>query len=177
LFAPVAERPAAPGKLVYHPSVAALAQAAIFDNRLGLSVTESTGHYLELGEETIGLLWDQADPLPLKADELAKNPEGGAAFLSLPGRTGQLLKSAEADYLDFAARTVQVNLWKSRMFDETSRPGETERDFRVRLGQQGPGEAGRRNRKIEAEACRQVRDTRKAAPDSPAAARKGTGTV
>ena len=135
LFAPIAERPAAPGKLVYHPSVATLGQAAIFDNRLGLSVTESTGHYLELGEETIGLLWDQAAPLPLKADELAKTPGGGAAFLSLPGRTGQLLKSAESDYLDFAARTVQVNLWKSRMFDETSRPGETERDFRVRLGQ------------------------------------------
>ncbi|MBN2408987.1 MAG: ATP-binding protein [Candidatus Aminicenantes bacterium] len=135
LFAPVAGRPAAPGKLVYHPSIAALAQAAIFDNRLGLSITDSVGHYLELGEETIGLLWDRAEPLPLKADEMAKNPEGGAAFLSLPGWTGQLLKSAGAGYLDFAARTVQVNLWKSRMFDEVSRPGEPEKDFRLRLGQ------------------------------------------
>ncbi|MFZ2054143.1 MAG: hypothetical protein WAU81_08085 [Candidatus Aminicenantales bacterium] len=135
LFAPVVERPAAPGRLVYHPSLAALAQAAIFDNKLGLSSSESIGHYLELGEETIGLLWDQAAPWTVKAEEMAREPQEATAFLSLPGRTGQLLKSAEADYLDFAARTVQVSLWKSRMFDEVSRPGEPERDFRLRLGQ------------------------------------------
>ncbi|HUU38797.1 MAG TPA: hypothetical protein VMW46_11425, partial [Candidatus Desulfaltia sp.] len=134
-FLPVVHRPAAPGRLVYHPSVAALGQAAIFDNKLGLSSSESIGHCLELGEETIGLLWDKAAPCAVKADEMAREPEKGAAFLSPPGRTAQLLKSAETDYLDFAFRTIQLSLWKSRMFDEVSKPGELERDFRVRLGQ------------------------------------------
>jgi hypothetical protein len=135
LFLPVVHRPAAPGRLVYHPSLAAQCQAAIFDNKLGLSSSEFLGHFLELGEETIGLLWDKAAPCEVKADEMAREPEKGAAFLSPPGRTAQLLKSAEADYLDFAFRTVQLSLWKSRMFDEVSKPGESERDFRVRLGQ------------------------------------------
>jgi hypothetical protein len=135
LFLPIVHRPAAPSRVVYHPSLAAQCQAAIFDNKLGLSSSEFVGHFLELGEETIGLLWDKAVPCAVKADEMAREPEGGATFLSPPGRTAQLLKSAEADYLDFAFRTVQVSLWKSRMFDEVSQPGESERDFRVRLGQ------------------------------------------
>jgi hypothetical protein len=135
LFSPVVGRPAAPGRLVYHPSLAALGQAAIFDNKMGLQTSESIGHHFELAEETIGLLWDKAAPWAVKPEEMAGGPEEGAAFLALPGRTAQFIKSAEADYLDFAARTVQVNLWKSRMFGEVSKPGEPERDFRVRLGQ------------------------------------------
>ncbi len=135
LFLPVAHRPAAPGHLVYHPSLASFGQAAIFDNKFGLSISESIGHCLEVGEKTIGLLWDEAAPCSVKAEEMSREPQTGAAFLPLPSRAAQLLKSAETDYLDFAARTVQVTLWKSRMFDEISRPGESERDFRVRLGQ------------------------------------------
>jgi hypothetical protein len=134
-FLPIVHRPASPGRLVYHPSLASLGQAAIFDNRLGLETSESIGHYLELGEDIIGLLWDKAAPCALKAEDMAREPEKEAAFLPLPGRAAQLLKSAESDYLDFAGRAVQVNLWKSRMFDEVSQPGESERDFRVRLGQ------------------------------------------
>ena len=135
LFLPLSHRPAAPGQLVYHPSLAALGQAVIVDNKQGLQTSERVGHYFELGEETIGLLWDQAEPAAAGAEAMARSPEEGGAFMPLPGRTAALLKSAEADYLDFAARTVQVTLWKSRMFDEVSKPGESERDFRVRLGQ------------------------------------------
>ena len=42
--------------------IALLEEAAIFDNRLGLSSSKSIGHFLELGEETIGLLWDKTAP-------------------------------------------------------------------------------------------------------------------
>jgi hypothetical protein len=115
--------------------VAALGQAAIFDNRLGLSSAEPVGHYLELGEETIGLLWDKAAPFQVKVEALAPRPEEGASFLPLPSRAAQFLKTAEGDYGDFVARTFELSLWKSRMFNEVSRPGESERDFRLRLGQ------------------------------------------
>ncbi len=135
LFFPVAHRPDVPGSLVYHPSLAALGQAVVIDNKLGLQTTESLGHYHELEEETIGLLWDQAASTAAKAEALSLSPLQEAGFLPLPVRTAAFLKSAEADYLDFAARTVQVVLWKSRMFAEVSKPGESERDFRVRLGQ------------------------------------------
>ena len=137
LFLPAASRPATSGRLVYHPSVAALGQVAIFDNKLGLSSAEFVGHFLELGEEMIGFLWDNAAPCAVQAENLKREPEEGASFLPLPNRTAQLLKSAEDDYGDFLARTFQMSLWKSRLFGEVSKPGEPERDFRLRLGQMG----------------------------------------
>jgi hypothetical protein len=136
LFLPASLQASGPGRLVYHPSVAALGQAAIFDNRLGLSSSESIGHFLELGEETIGLLWDKAAPCRVKVEALAPRPEEGASFLPLPSRAAQFLKTVEGDYSDFVTRTFELSLWKSRLFAEVSKPGESERDFRLRLGQQ-----------------------------------------
>jgi len=150
LFIPVSLQPSGTGRLVYHPAVAALGQAAIFDNRLGLSSSEPIGHFLELGEETIGLLWDKAAPFQVKAEALAPRPEEGASFLQLPSRGAQLLKTAEGDYSDFVTRTFELSLWKSRLFGEVSKPGESERDFRLRLGQQA-----REKRDAEVERLRQ----------------------
>jgi hypothetical protein len=62
----------------------------------------------------------------------------------------QFLKTAEGDYSDFVARAVELSLWKSLMFGEVSRPGETERDFRLRLGQ-----LAREKRDAEVEKLRQ----------------------
>jgi len=149
-FLPVSVRPSGPGRLVYHPAVAALGQAAIFDNRLGLSSSESLGHCLELGEESLGLLWDKASPCPVKPEALAPRPEEEASFLPPSSRAAQFLKTAEGDYGDFVARTVELSLWKSRQFGEVSRPGETERDFRLRLGQ-----LAREKRDAEVERLRQ----------------------
>ena len=150
LFLPVSLRPSGTGRPVYHPSVAALGQAAIFDNRLGLSSSEPIGHFFEVGEETIGLLWDKAVPCPFKVEALAPRPEEGALFLALPSRAAQLLKTAEGDYGDFVTRTFELSLWKSRMFGEVSRPGEAERDFRIRLSQNA-----REKRDAEVERLRQ----------------------
>jgi DNA helicase HerA-like ATPase len=150
LFMPRSIQPSGPGRLVYHPAAAALGQAAIFDNRLGLSSSEALGHCLELGEETIGLLWDKAAPCRIKVEALAQRPEEGASFLPIPSRAALLLKEAEGDYEDFIARTFELGLWKSRMFGEVSRAGESERDFRLRLGQQA-----REKRDAEVERLRQ----------------------
>ena len=135
LFLPANLAASSPARLVYHPGVAAFGQAAIFDSRLGLSSSESLGHFLELEEEILGFLWDKAVPLKLKLEALASEPEEGAFFLSVPSRAIQQIKTAEADYSDFISRTLELKLWKSLLFGEVSRPGESERDFRLRLGQ------------------------------------------
>jgi DNA helicase HerA-like ATPase len=150
LFLPVSVRPSGPARLVYHPAAVALGQAVIFDNRLGLSSSESIGHCLELGEGTIGILWDQASPCPIKPETLASQPEEAASFLPPPTRVMQHLRTAGGDYGDFVARTLELNLWRSRLFGEVSRPGEAERDFRIRLGQ-----LAREKRDAEVERLRQ----------------------
>ncbi len=150
LFLPLQIQPATAGRLVYHPTAAALGQAAIFDNRLGVSSVESVGHLLELGEDVLALLWDKADSFTVKLEELAREPEPEADFLPLPSRILALLKSSGADYANFLARTLQLNLLKSAVFRAVSEPGESERDFRVRLTQYA-----REKRDAEVERLRQ----------------------
>ncbi len=135
LFLPLQIRPSKPGRLTYHPAAAAFAQAAVFDSRLGVSRVEHQSHFLELKEEVLGLLWDKAGSLPLSFEALSREPETGAAFLPLPSRALQLLKSVGAEYGDFLARSFQLSLWKSPQLGVVSEPGESERDFRIRLSQ------------------------------------------
>jgi len=135
LFMPVRTQPATSAGLIYRPSVAVIGQVAIYDNRLGLSQVSDAGHYFELTGEVAGLLWDEASPLSARLEELERTPRSGAAFESLPARGLSLLKSAENDYLDYLTRSYQLTLWKSVTFQAISRPGESERDFRLRLGQ------------------------------------------
>ncbi|MGB4703669.1 MAG: ATP-binding protein [Candidatus Saccharicenans sp.] len=132
---PVQIRPAVSARLIYRPSVAVLAQVAIYDNRLGISQISDTGHYLELTEEVVGLLWDEARPLSVRLEELEKNPLPEASFESLPSQSLSLLKAAENEFLNYLTRSYQLTLWKSTTFQTVSRPGESELEFRLRLSQ------------------------------------------
>jgi len=135
LFHPLGVQRSGPGRLVYHPAAAAFGQAAVFDNRLGVSSVESQARFLELREDVLGLLWDRASSLLLQVEGLSREPEAEASFLPLPSRSLQLLKSAGPDYGDFLARAFQLSLWKSPLLQAVSSPGESERDFRIRLTQ------------------------------------------
>jgi hypothetical protein len=150
LFFPVRGQAPTPARLVYHPSAAAVGQVAIFDNRLGVSSVAGVAHVLELGDDVLGLLWDKAVSVPVKLEDLLREPQAGAAFLPLPARTISLLKSAADDYGDYLARSFQLSLCKSPMFQAVSEPGESERDFRIRLGQRA-----REKRDAELEKLRQ----------------------
>jgi hypothetical protein len=151
LFYPASGAPPSSGaRLVYHPAAAALARAAIFDNRLGISHISDAAHVLELGGDVLGLLWDKARPVAVKLDSLSRDAPAGASFLELPPRAASLFKSAGDDYADFLTRIFQLALFKSLVFRELSKPGESERDFRVRLGQQA-----REKRDAEVEKLRQ----------------------
>ncbi|RPI22895.1 MAG: hypothetical protein EHM61_21095 [Acidobacteria bacterium] len=61
----------------------------------------------------------------------------GASFAPLPPGVSHALKPAnlERTYRDFLARVYTVQLWRSQIFKVVSQPGESDRDFRIRLAQ------------------------------------------
>lgn len=135
LFFPPRQQPSSTGHLVYHPTVGAFARAAIFDNRLGIATIENVSHSLEMREEKLALLWDQASRLSIDLKLLSREAEPGASFEEIPSRTLQFLKTAGQDYVDFLTRSFRVSLWKSPTLNVVSDLGESERDFRIRLAQ------------------------------------------
>jgi len=135
LFLPVRRQPSAPGRLLFHPALAAWAEVSLVDNKLGLAKTDSVGHHLELTEGLLGLLWDQAVRLEIKPEETLRAPSSEGSYLSVPQKFAPRLKGLDQDYKDFLARTFSWSVWRSALLKMNSDPGEPERDFRIRLDQ------------------------------------------
>ncbi len=151
LFLAVRRQPSSAGaQLVYRPAAAAWAQAAVVDNRLGLSQRDSVGHSLELHEDLLGLLWDEAARLEMRPEDAVSNPDSEGRFVPVPEKLAGRLKDAGRDYKDFLARTLTWTMWKSTPLKMASQPGESERDFRLRLEQ--------RARELRAEELAKLRE-------------------
>jgi hypothetical protein len=125
----------------YVPYVFAAARVQVLDNRFGVAHTADVAHAYQVPSEAVGsFLWDSAQPLPIGSlDRVSTTRPVGATFPPLPRGLAQMLKPAnlERTYRDFLARVYSVDLLKSNVFKVVSRPGESERDFRIRLAQMG----------------------------------------
>jgi hypothetical protein len=87
----------------------------------------------------VALDWDRAVEAGLALADLESSPADGAQFGAVPSAASKA-KSYETWNKDFSGwlfRTQKVDLLKSPSTKGVSRPGESERDFRVRLQQSG----------------------------------------
>jgi hypothetical protein len=96
--------------------------------------------------------WTDAQEIDFGEDDLDKDPQPGAVFAPLPSAANKA-KNFEAWKKAFASalyRGRALELFKAPRLKQCSRPGESERDFRVRLAQ-----AAREQRDLEVEKLRQ----------------------
>jgi hypothetical protein len=117
------------------------------DARLGAETSQDVCSLLTLGDESVD--WDHAATADLSADDLDADPAEGAAFGPLPAEAARA-KSYDAWRRSLAEsiyQTRKLDLLKSPGVGEVSRPGESERDFRIRLRQQA---RERRDEAVEA---------------------------
>jgi len=146
-------RPPLPGSQVVHrPFLFASARIRIVNNKYGITSSEETRHILGLEPNLIQAPWDQATELTAGMAEPASQAHSPGLFSALPTRLLQQrsLDGAMKGYLDWLYRRFQIILWKSEIFRLVSRPGESERDFRVRLQQ-----TAREKRDFEVDKLRQ----------------------
>jgi len=132
-FAPVKSM----GGSAYRAHLFAAARVHIIDSRTGIGRAQDLAHALRLDENNASLMWDQAPALGLDLDALAPLPLPGVAFAPLPLDLLSRLRPADVErtYRDFLFRASEIRVWKSNIFKMTSQPGESERDFRIRLTQ------------------------------------------
>src|SRR6185503_2646864 len=83
--------------------------------------------------------WDEATEAPVVVADLEQSPNEGAQFAALPAGTSTA-KNYTAWSKDFAGwlfRNQKLELFRSPSSKQTSKVGESERDFRIRLGDVG----------------------------------------
>lgn len=121
---------------VYRPRLLGLAKVHYVDSRRGLSADRSVGWLAEFPAGTLPVDWHAADELALEPRQVSTRPERTAGYGHLPVEAGQVKNYAAwgKQLVEHAYRTSRYVLWSVPDLGLCSQPGETESDFRLRIG-------------------------------------------
>ncbi|MDE3243071.1 MAG: ATP-binding protein [Nitrospirota bacterium] len=136
-FVPIRSSQPAGSQLLYQPMLLGAAQVRVADAKAGVDVAQDVAMLAAITDAPVAVNWDEAKETGVALSDLEKAPQEAAQFASLPAPAGKA-KSYDAWGKEFAAwlyRTQSVTLFKSAQLKLLSKPGETERDFRIRLQQ------------------------------------------
>ena len=134
-YIPVRGRGPANSSLVYQPNLIGTARISFIDTRNRINLAKDMVYITPILDEAIPVNWDNAQELEVAANDLEKTPEPGAKFPNLPAVAGNA-RSYTAWNRDFSSwlyGSQTLELLSSPSLKQVSKPGESERDFRVRL--------------------------------------------
>ncbi len=121
----------------YAPHVLGVAEVHFLDDKRGIDEARALRYVTRFGTAATPVEWAFAMELEEAMEDLETAAEEGAEFLELPGFAAQPKNYAAwgKDFATWIFRTQAIELWRSPSTKLTSRAGETERDFRLRLTQ------------------------------------------
>ena len=135
LFTPFRERIPAGSHLVYRPSLLGLAKVNFVQASTGIDITESLALTTELEGDLPADPWEAAETSRDGEPELEKGPAGDATYQPLPGEVTNAKKFAALTTAlkDHLYREHRLQVWKNKALKQTSKPGESEAEFRTRM--------------------------------------------
>jgi hypothetical protein len=136
-FVPVRGTQPSGSSLVYRPMVLGLSQIRFADSRKGLEAIHDEAHLMPVDRDVAVMEWERSTVVSIMRDDLEREPNPEARFEEIAQAAGQAKQYDEwkKDYANWLFRTAALDLLRSPGLAELSRPGESERDFRVRLQQ------------------------------------------
>ncbi len=129
---------AEPREMIYRPALLGLARVSYIDRQSRSTLlTEEPALLLPLAEELIDIDWQEADTAELDERDLEREPVAGAAWAGLPAAAAKPKSYAgwQKELANALYRGRSLELFKSARLGVVSEPGESERDFRVRLAE------------------------------------------
>jgi hypothetical protein len=138
-FIPIRGSQPSGSALIYQPMLLGASQVRVSDSKAGVDVTQDVTILAPISDGAVAVDWDRAVEAGLAVVDLESAPSDGAQFSAVPSAASKA-KSYETWNKDFSGwlfRNQTVDLLKSPSTKENSKPGESERDFRVRLQQSG----------------------------------------
>jgi hypothetical protein len=123
-------------RLFYHPMLLGAAEIRYSDSKT-VDMTQPLTLLAPITDGPVSLDWSQATALDLAVEDLESEPEAGAQFVEVPAKATKPKSYAtwSKDFASWIYRNQRLELLESPSLDIASNPGESERDFRVRLQQ------------------------------------------
>jgi phage host-nuclease inhibitor protein Gam len=120
-------------RLVYRGELLGTADLHYVSKRDGLDAWREVTLRAPLTDE--GDVWERAEPVPDGGLEFAGEPDPRGSFADLPASATRKTSARkwESELKNHLYRTQELAVWWCKALDATSKPGESEGDFRVRL--------------------------------------------
>ena len=137
-YIPVRSSGGSNASLTYHPTLLGAAEVRYSDSK-SIDMTQQVTLLAAFADGPVGLDWTTAVPLDLPVEDLESDAQGGAQFVEVPSEATKVKSYASwrKDLANWIYRNQRLELLESPTLDIVSNPGESERDFRVRLQQIG----------------------------------------
>ena len=134
-IAPAASAGNEQDSVIYLPFLVAGGEVHFFNNRAGIATSEPLAHVLPLSPDSAAIDWADARACAISAGQLGGVRMEHAAFGELPPliRKVSAYNKLDKQYETHVYRTFKLELRESKRFKKVSRPGESARDFRIRL--------------------------------------------
>lgn len=119
----------------YVPVVLGAARVGFADAKLGVDVTRDVLYAAPIADAAVPVDWASATRLEVPVSALRKDAGAGATYAPVPAAALQSrnYKEWEKAFSRWLSSSETVELWRHRTSKLTSRGGESERDFRVRV--------------------------------------------
>ena len=135
-FLPIRSAASSSERLTYQPMIMGAVEIHYSDSKT-IDMTQQVTMLSPFSEGPIALDWAEAAVIDVPVEELESDSESNASFGTLPSAASKV-KNYEKWNKELATwiyRNHRIELFESPSLDVASNPGESERDFRVRLQQ------------------------------------------
>jgi len=138
-FIPKRGNPPAGRSLVYRPMLIGGAKVAFADSKLGIDVSRDVCFLATITNGAVAVNWEESRDAGISLSDLEKVPSDDATFEDVPPEAGKSrnFQVWNKNFAAFLYGSQKLDLLKSPGTGELSKPGESERDLRVRLQQLG----------------------------------------
>jgi hypothetical protein len=131
--------PTSAGEITYQPYLLGVARIVYSDAKLKVSGAADVIYLTGISNAAIPVDWQKSSKAKFNPDALEKAARAGAKFRAVPSAATNSKNYSEwtKDFASWLLSGQAMTLYKSRTSNLVSSPGESEQDFRIRLGQSG----------------------------------------
>jgi hypothetical protein len=121
--------------LLYSPVILGAARIGFSDAKLGIDAMRDIVYAAPISTGALAVDWVAARRVDVPIANLGRAPESGASFESLPSVAAQPKNYTawEKSFKQWLTQNERLEVWRHRESNLTSRPDETEGDFKVRV--------------------------------------------
>jgi hypothetical protein len=123
------------GSTHYVPVVLGAARVGFGDSKLGIDETRDIVYAAPFALGAVAMDWATAKRLDIATSDLEDRPPAGATYAEVPsaGLQAKNYSSWNKDFAKWLAQSEKLELMRHRDLKLTSTPGESERDFQIRI--------------------------------------------